>query len=598
MVSKSFSDKQEASQSTKILLIGIWRHLSHRRRTQLGCLLFVMIASGVAELVSLSAVLPFLTVLTDPELLWQQTWINSLFIRFGLSQSHHLVLLVTGLFALTAVLAAAIRLFNLWLNGRLVAAVGSDLSCEAYLRTLHQPYFVHVQRNSADVITATTTQISRTVVALTSLLQLVTASFVAVALLAGLLLIDWGIALATAVLFGTVYGLLALRVRRELLLSGKKWSSAARQQLKAVQEGLGAIRDILLESNQNIYLDIYETVDRPLRLLQSKNQFLSSSPRYAVEALSLVAIALTGCLLVLQKGSESMVIPLLGSLALGAQRLLPALQQIYTNWSSLKVYNADMQAVLALLNQPLAANVSTQKTLPLESNIFLDRVSFRYGQDQPVVLVGLNLEIHRGERIGLIGSTGSGKSTMVDLLMGLLKPSDGRLLVNGEDVHDPSHPERLLSWRKAIAHVPQNIYLADTSFAENIAFGVPKHKIDFAKVRLAAQQSQIAAFIESSPKGYSSHVGERGVRLSGGQRQRIGIARALYKQASVLVLDEATSALDNKTEEAVMTSVDDLDRNLTIIMIAHRLTTINRCDRVLRLHNGLIVSSGPPCKFS
>jgi ATP-binding cassette subfamily B protein len=194
----------------------------------------------------------------------------------------------------------------------------------------------------------------------------------------------------------------------------------------------------------------------------------------------------------------------------------------------------------------------------------------------------------------LIGSTGSGKSTLVDLLMGLLVPSGGRLLVDGLNVHDPAHAERLAGWRAAVAHVPQSIYLADGSIAENIAFGVPRHAIDLARVKQTAEQAQIASFIESSPEGYASFVGERGIRLSGGQRQRIGIARALYKQASVIVLDEATSALDTSTEEAVMEAVEGLSRDLTMVMIAHRLSTVERCDRVIRLGQGAVSADGPP----
>jgi len=232
--------------------------------------------------------------------------------------------------------------------------------------------------------------------------------------------------------------------------------------------------------------------------------------------------------------------------------------------------------------------------LPLRKSIRLEKVRFRYGPDQPEVLRGLDLEIRRGERIGLIGSTGSGKSTTVDLLMGLLAPSAGRVLVDGADLHDPAYPERLAAWRAAIAHVPQSIYLADSSIAENIAFGVPRQQIDLARVQQAAAQAQIASFIEASHEGYDSFVGERGIRLSGGQRQRIGIARALYKRARVLVFDEATSALDTGTEEAVMAAVEGLSKELTIVLIAHRLSTVQRCDRVIRLAQGAVSADGHP----
>ena len=268
-------------------------------------------------------------------------------------------------------------------------------------------------------------------------------------------------------------------------------------------------------------------------------------------------------------------------------------QKLYEGWAQSRTAKDSLASVLQLLCQPLPpdCDLPTPDPLPLKRSLCFESVYFRYGSDLPDVLQGLNLEIHRGERIGLVGSTGSGKSTTVDLLMGLLVPTGGRLIVDEQDLHDPQYPERLAAWRAGIAHVPQSIYLADCSIAENIAFGIPEHEIDLEKVRAAAAQAQIAGFIENTKHGYSSFVGERGIRLSGGQRQRIGIARALYKSARLLVFDEATSALDNQTESSVMEEVKSLSSEITILMIAHRLSTLEHCDRVLRLEDGLVLSA-------
>jgi len=382
--------------------------------------------------------------------------------------------------------------------------------------------------------------------------------------------------------------------RRKLSRNSRQITAASGQLLKAVQEGLGAIRDVLLDGSQPLYLEIYVKADRCQRQLQAKNDFLMKFPRYGLEALGMLAIGLLGWLLVGQKSSSGEVIPLLGALALGAQRLLPALQQAYAGWASLRGFNSDLAGVIEMLAQPLPPLLKAAAPLALNQSIELKGVRFRYGEELPEALKGLELEIRRGERIGFVGSTGSGKSTMVDLLMGLLVPSGGRLLVDGLDLHDPEHPERLLAWRAAIAHVPQSIYLADSSIAENIAFGIPKDQIDLRRVRDAAAQAQIASFIEGSAGGYQSLVGEQGIQLSGGQRQRIGIARALYKQARVVVFDEATSALDNETEWAVMEAVEGLSKSLTVVMIAHRLSTVRRCDRVIRLENGRVQAQGSP----
>lgn len=580
--------------STLSLLRKLWGHLTRRRRLQLALVLIVMLASSLAELLSLGAVLPFLAVLTNPEQLWQQPWIQTLVLRLGFSQSQQLVLPASIAFALAAALAAGIRLSNLWLNGRFAAALGSDISCESYKRTLYQPYQVHVQRNSSTLISAMTQQISLTILSLNAALMIASASLVAAGLIFGLLLIDWQVALAIAGLFAIAYGFVAISTRRQLLRNGERIASANAQRVQALQEGLGAIRDVLLDSSQSSYLDLYRRSDQPQRLAEAKNIFLSIFPRYAFEALGLVIIAALGALLVLQRGGGSGVIPLLGALALGAQRLLPALQQIYANWANLNSWSVSVAAVVQMLEQPLPQHQNSVEPVHLIESIRLQNVRFRYSEELSEVIQALDLEIQRGERIGLIGSTGSGKSTLIDILMGLLPPTEGCLLVDGVDLHDPKNVEFLLGWRAAVAHVPQSIYLADSSIAENIAFGVPHQAIDMAQVKRAAEHAQIAGFIESSPEAYGSFVGERGIRLSGGQRQRIGIARALYKQASVIILDEATSALDTITEDAVMDAVEGLSRNLTMVMIAHRLSTVRRCDRVVRLEHGAVVADGPP----
>ena len=576
------------------LLRKLWGHLTSRRRLQIFLLLWIMLASGLAELVSLGAVLPFLAVLTNPDELWQQPLIQSLAILFGLSQSHQLVMPAVVTFTVAAALAAVIRLVNLRLNSRLVAALGSDLSCESYRRTLYQPYLVHVQRNSSTLINAMTQHVSLTVLALNAVLQIASAFLVAVGLLVGLLLIDWQVAVVTAALLAIAYAFVGLSSRRQLRDNGKRIAAASSHRVQALQEGLGAIRDVLLDGTQSSYLDLYRRADQQQRQAEAKNLFLSIFPRYSLEALGLVVIAVLGGLLVLQRGSNSGVVPLLGALALGAQKLLPALQQIYSGWASLNGWSVSVAEVVQMLEQPLPKNQESAQPLLLKDRVCLQDVYFRYSPDQPEVLRGVNIEIRRGERIGLIGTTGSGKSTLVDLLMGLLPPSSGRLLVDGIDLYKPDNAALLVGWRSSVAHVPQGIYLADSSIAENIAFGVSKHRIDMSRVRSAAQQAQIAGFIENSIEGYASFVGERGIRLSGGQRQRIGIARALYKKASVIILDEATSALDNSTEEAVMEAVESLGRHLTMVMIAHRLSSVKSCDRIIQLDQGKIIASGRP----
>jgi ATP-binding cassette subfamily B protein len=271
---------------------------------------------------------------------------------------------------------------------------------------------------------------------------------------------------------------------------------------------------------------------------------------------------------------------------LGAQRILPLLQQFYTSLTSLRGGQASLEDVLHLLNQPLPdyLSLASIKKLTFDRQIELLGISFKYGSDQPWILSEINLRIPAGARVGIIGATGSGKSTMLDIIMGLITPTCGSLLIDGKVITLENHR----GWQAHIAHVPQAIYLADSTIAENIAFGVPLEKIDHDAVRLAAQRAQLSAVVESWPQKYSTPVGERGVRLSGGQRQRIGIARALYKDADVIILDEATSALDNETESSVMTAIESLDKNLTVIIVAHRLSTLKGCNQVIEMVRGEI----------
>jgi len=579
------------------LVQGIWHHLSQRRRRQLLLSTFLMLLNGVVEVLSLATAVPFLSFLTDPQRLLSQPLVSKLAGIFGLSSPQQLLLPFTLAFGLVALMAASVRLLNLWVTSRLAASIGTELSCEAYKRTLYQPYSVHLERNSSEVITAIGTHTGQTISAINSFLGVITASLISLSIIGTLLFIDWFVACTAITVFALAYCLLSFTVRRRLSINGLYIISAQHAQIKSLQEGLGAIRDVLLDGNQNVLLEIYQRSDRQMRSRIAQNNFLSIFPRYTLEALGLLLIAFFGLFLSIQRGASVSVLPLLGTLALGSQRLLPAMQQIYAGWASMRSIGPGVDQFLRMINQPLPRYSCIQIGLPplqLQHSIKMQSLSFRYSMQSPLILHAIDLEIFRGEKIGIFGSTGSGKSTLVDLLMGLLEPTEGQLLIDGLNIHDVSHSERLYAWRSAIAHVPQTIYLADCSIAENIAFGVPLDKIDQSLVRKAAHQAKIDEFIETTSGGYNTFVGERGIRLSGGQRQRLGIARALYKQAKILIFDEATSALDNDTEASVIDSINQLDSNLTVLMIAHRLNTISRCDRVIGLTSGRVVADGSP----
>ena len=304
----------------------------------------------------------------------------------------------------------------------------------------------------------------------------------------------------------------------------------------------------------------------------------------------MLLIALLAFALSKQSNSINQAIPIVGALALASQRLLPVMQLAYSAWTAILRNQFSLKDTLDFLDQPLPEYAGQVRVppIPFQHQIALKQVSFRYRDNAPLILDQLSLSIPKGSRVGFIGTTGAGKSTLLDILMALLQPTSGNLKIDTQTITDANHR----AWQMHIAHVPQSIYLADSTIAENIAFGVPPDEIDHARVKEAAHKAQMATTIEALPQGYQTLVGERGTRLSGGQRQRIGLARALYKNADVLILDEATSALDNNTEIAVMESIQHLGPDYTVLIIAHRLTTLKDCSMIVKLDKGRIEAVG------
>lgn len=569
----------------------LWRHIAPRRHKQFGLLLILMVLTSFAEMFSIGAVLPFLGVLTAPEKIFSHPAVQPLIQWLHFTQPTQLVLPLTLMFSVAAILAGAMRLLLLWSSTRLSFATGADISFNIYRRTLYQPYAVHVARNSSEVINGITSKVQTVISNAISPAVTMTASIIMLTLILSVLLaVNPLIALVAFIGFGLIYAVIIRVTRKQLAENGRRIAQNSTQLIKSIQDGLGGIRDVLIDGSQATYCEIYRTADLQLRHAQSNNQFIGISPRFVMEAMGMVLIAALAFTLSQQPDGVSKAIPILGALALGAQRLLPILQQLYQGWSDIKGSQSSLVDILNLLDQPLPSNADKTQiaALPYQQSINLNQVSFRYALEAPWVLQNLNLSLLKGQRIGFIGTTGSGKSTLSDILMGLLTPTAGVLQIDGEIIT----AENNRAWQMHIAHVPQAIFLADASIEENIAFGVPKAQIDTNLVREAARQAQIADVIESWELKYQTMVGERGVRLSGGQRQRIGIARALYKQADVIIFDEATSALDNETEQAVMQAIENLGVNLTVIIIAHRISTLKNCDLIAELSEGKIKKMG------
>jgi ATP-binding cassette subfamily B protein len=560
----------------------LWTHLSRRRQKQFWILLGLMMIASLAEVVSVGAILPFLGVLTAPEQVYDNNLLQPIIQYLKLTEPSQLLLPFTIIFIAAVLFAAVIRLLLLYAMTRFSFMTGADLSIDIYRRTLYQEYTVHAARNSSEVIDGIISK-TKTVTGgvITPTLRLISSVFFIISIVSALFVIDTIIALTSSLGFIMIYWGVARYTRTHLQENSVCVAENSTKMVKSLQEGLGGIRDVLIDGSQPFYCKLYRKADLPLRRALGMNVFIGGSPRFVVEAVGMAMIAGLAYTMSLREDSLLSSIPILGALALGAQRLLPVLQQAYSSYSSIKGSQASFYDVLKLLNQPLPEYAQLPPCAPIEfkQSIRLNSLNFRYNEKSPWVLKEINLTIPKGSRIGFIGKTGSGKSTLIDIVMGLLPPTSGQFLIDQRPITSSNRR----AWQSHVSHVPQNIYLADSSIEQNIAFGVPQEKIDKCRVKKAAQQAQIAELIEGWQEGYQTFVGERGIRLSGGQRQRIGIARALYKQTDVLIFDEATSSLDNETEVAVMDAIEKLDAGLTILIIAHRLTTLKGCDKIIRL---------------
>lgn len=550
-----------------------------------------MLFASLLEVISVGAVLPFLGVLTAPEQVYQHPFMQPLIEILELSEPNELVLPLTMLFISAAVLAGSIRILLLYAMTRITYATGADLSIKIYNITLYQEYAVHVSRNSSEVINGIISKTSQVVGGVIMPgINLINSTILILSIMGALLVIDTIVALSAFIGIGLLYLGIIRYTGKQLKENSKIIADTSTQMIKSLQEGLGGIRDVLIDGSQEFYSQLYRSADLPMRHASGNNQFIGGAPRYVLEAVGMTLIAALAYIMSHTEGGMATAIPVLGALALGAQRLLPALQQAYASVSSLRGVEASLVDVLDLLDQALPeyVNQPSPTPIPFEREIKLTNLSFGYIKESPLILENVNLSIAKGEQIGFMGVTGSGKSTLIDIIMGLLLPTNGELTIDQKKLTR----ENRRSWQIHIAHVPQNIYLSDSTIEENIAFGVPLKDIDHLRVQEAAKQAQISDMIDDSKDGYQTLVGERGVRLSGGQRQRISIARALYKKADVLIFDEATSALDNDTENEVMKAIEGLGEKLTILIIAHRLSTLQTCNRVVKLDKNNVFHIG------
>ncbi len=570
------------------ILYQIWRHLKRRRKFQFLIFTFLNIFSSFSETFSIAMTLPLISVLIDPNQLWKILTLRKIFIFIGINSSEEILIPITIIFIIASIISTLVKLFILRTNNFFAAAIGNDLSSLAYSRTLYQPYEKHIERNSSEIIAASTAYVDATREAIYCLLNLFSYSCFVITIEITLFFFNWRIALSSIFIFGISYFLVAYRSKQILLRNGKIAANLSKERVQSIQEGLGSIRDVLLGSKQKVFINHYSNIDRIYRRKLAANKFITFSPRFIIENIGFIFIAILAYTLSVTSSANN-ALPVLATFGVAAQKLLPSMQQCYNSIGTIRSNKSSIMKVLDLLKQ---INISYSskgiKPLNFKNTIFLSDISFKYINSNKFILKDIHLKINKGQRVGIIGTTGSGKTTLTDIIMGLLKPNNGKILIDGQNLYQKDCPEKILQWRLAISHVPQNIFLSDSSIAENIAFGIPLEDIDFEKVKEAAKKAQIYNFIKETKNQYLTKVGENGLKLSGGQRQRIGIARALYHDSQILIFDEATSALDSDTENSVIEALNILDPDLTIFIVAHRLTTIEKCNRVIKVEDSRI----------
>jgi ABC-type multidrug transport system fused ATPase/permease subunit len=568
-----------------------WSCIGIKRRKQAVILIILMLIGSFIEFLSISAIFPFLGVISSPEKVFQNPMFKSInnFLMFDNSQQIILPITLVFIFAITV--SNFFKAFTTVLQTRFSFSVGMELSSSIYRNMLYQPYEVHLSKNSSEVVAAISNKVGAVISnSLIPMLNIIASSTILIVIFLGVLFVE-----PIATLFGFItlifiYNLIIIITKKKLMIAGEIINRESSRTVKILQEGLYGIRDVLIAGTQEIYCKAFSNADSNLRRSQATVHIISTIPRYIVETVGLCLMAIFAFTLT-QNSSNENVIPIVGLIAFGAQRILPLLQQIYLGLSLIKGGYSTLIDVMELRGHGNNTTlVNSCRIVPIKFNhsISIKNLSFHYSKVSSFAIKNINLEIIKGSRIGVVGETGSGKSTFIDIVMGLLQPTLGSVSIDGVDLKKAN----VRSWQSRIGHVPQSIFLWDASIAENIALGVPKADIDYELVMRAAEKARISKVIEKLPDGYSTNVGERGIKLSGGQRQRIGIARALYKEVDVLVFDEATSALDTKTEKSIVLELSKLSKDITIFIVAHRYSTLAGCNLIIELKNGELIRDG------
>lgn len=569
--------------------------LSPPQVKQFYILQMLVVVMAFTELVGIASIAPFMALVGDISLLEKDGIFSEIYQASGIGNPIDF-LFYTGLVVLVMLTTSTIvSMYTVWKLSLYAVRIGTEIADQLYTHYMQQDWLYHASGSSAQLTKQVATESLRVTNGIVQPLMQMNAKVVlAVFISISILIYDPLIAITGLLIFACAYFLLFKLVRRRLTVNGKKMSEISTERFRLMNEGFGGIKDVLLLNRRHDFVERFQESGKSFAYAGGTNIAISQVPRYFMELIAFGAmISLVLLLIKLHEGNLGTVLPILAVYALAAFKLLPALQQIYSSVAQIKGNTAAFEAIKDDLEQFLKSKQpSTQEAstahLPLKQQISLNNITFTYpGKPTPAVN-SLNMTIPVNSVIGLVGASGSGKSTAIDLLLGLLTPQQGELCIDSTCITE----QNKRAWQNTLGFVPQSIFLGEGTIAENVAFGLPVKDINLEQVSKALQLANLTELIEQLPKGINTKVGERGVQLSGGQRQRIGIARALYHEADVLVFDEATSALDGITEKIIMEAIHEFSGQKTIVMIAHRLKTVQKCDIIYLMDKGKIVDQG------
>jgi ABC-type multidrug transport system fused ATPase/permease subunit len=564
----------------------VWSILQQHERRRAGVMLVLMLVGMSLEMCSIALVVPTLAIMTReasamPDIV--RPWVE----HFGGLSSPRLILATLGVLLSVYAFKSVFLLLLAWWQSRFVSAVQASISRRLFSSFMSQPWPFHLERNSSSLIQTVAEAQGFSQVCM-QLLQVMSESLVAI----GLLSILFWYEPVGAVMVAAVLGTAALLFSRVARSRSRSWAQRRHQHgralLKHLQQGLGGAKEVKVRGCEIEFVNQFRAETEGVARMSARQSFVDHVPRTGFEFAAVAALFFLASAMVWQDHAVQSIVPMLGLFVTVAFRLLPSVNFATLAVQRVRYARPMIESLHEHLSMPQPADSpALPEPVSFQEVIRITGLAYRYPSGQEPVLKGIDLAIRKGTSTGLVGGSGQGKSTLVDSILGLLPPTSGRITVDGVDIQ--RNPR---GWRQIVGYVPQSIYLCDDTIRRNIAFGVPEASIDEDAVRRAITAARLDGLVRSLPDGVNTNVGERGVRLSGGERQRIGIARALYHNPEVLVLDEATSALDNETEREVMEAVESLHGTHTIIIVAHRLSTMARCDVLHRIEGGRVVQSG------